>query len=382
MASLSPRTQQRLREHLPAEAAVGNPVDMIASAGPEPYAACLRELLADPGVDAVVSITVEPPLFAASDIFDALAPIAREATKPVLTVFLTGPGLMEHVASAEAPPPVFRSVEGAARALSRATRYAAWRRSEPRPAPPVETDRTAIIGELARSAGREDGYLPADATFRILELAGLPVVPWRLVGSIRELPGAGAAVGYPVVLKVDAPGVVHKSDVGGVAVDLTHEQQLVGTAEDMQRRMEASGVAADQCNWLVQAYRPGGREVILGGRRDPGCGPLVMFGLGGKYVEVFGDVKFALAPLSIDDAERMLRGIRGYKLLEGVRGEAPVDLELARDTLLRLSALLAEHDSIAELDINPLMLAPERSSCVLVDARIRVGVPSGRPPTA
>jgi acetyltransferase len=214
----------------------------------------------------------------------------------------------------------------------------------------------------------------------VLEHAGLPVVPWKLLEGLGGLADAGREVGYPVVLKAEASGLVHKSDVGGVAVDLRDEQALLASADRMRARLEGAGIAAAACRWLVQAYRPGGREVIVGGHRDPSCGPMVMFGLGGKYVEVFGDVRFALAPLGRGDAERLVAGIRGSKLLEGVRGEEPVASGVAEDVLRQVARLMADHGEIAELDINPLMLAPQQAACGIVDARIRVEPRAGGDP--
>jgi acyl-CoA synthetase (NDP forming) len=377
MAGLSEETQAGLREHLPAEAAVGNPVDMIASAGPDEYAACLRKILADPGVDAVVTIAVQPPLYAATDILDALRPVIAEADKPVLTTFLTGPELMDHVKTLQDPPPVLRSVEDTAAALAHAVAYSEWRERGTGETAGEPMDEEAIAAELARGREREDRYLPADATFRALELAGLPVVPWKLVDRLDHLPAAGEEVGYPVVLKAEASGLVHKSDVGGVAVDLRDEEALSEAAATMSRRLDHAGLSEGSRRWLVQAFRPGGREVIVGGHRDPSCGPMVMFGLGGRYVEVFGDVRFALAPLRGGDAERLVRGIRGHRLLEGVRGEAPVAEGIAESTLQQVGLLMAHHPEIAELDINPLMLAPSAEACGIVDARIRVAPRGG-----
>lgn len=372
MAPLSEPTRAGLREVLPAEAAVGNPVDMIASAGPQEYAACLERILADPSVDAVVSIAVQPPLFAASEILDALHPVIARADKPVLTVFLAGPELMDHVGSLSGPPPVFRSVEAAAAALAHAVDYAEWRgreHGEPEARPLAEDE---IAQEIARGHERKDGYLPADATFRILEHAGLPVTPWRLVGRLAELEAAGAEVGYPVVLKAEASGLVHKSDVGGVAVNLTGPEALREAGELMSRRLDEAGLGPEGRQWLVQAFRPGGREVIVGGHRDPSCGPMVMFGLGGRYVEVFGDVRFALAPLGAGDAERLVSGIRGARLLQGVRGEPPVAPGVAEGALRQVGLLMERFPEIAELDVNPLLLAGDEAGCGVVDARIRV----------
>jgi acetate---CoA ligase (ADP-forming) len=197
------------------------------------------------------------------------------------------------------------------------------------------------------------------------------------VAADREAALAAAReIGFPLVVKAIAPGLVHKSDVGAVAVDLRDEDELRAALEKMETEVGAAGFPVE--GFFVQELVTGGHEVIFGIASDPRFGPLLMFGLGGRYVEVFQDVRFGVPPLTPREAAEMIRGIRGVKLLEGVRGEAGADLGFLAEILLRLSQLAQRHPRLLELDINPFLAAPERRAAKAVDARIRVG-PAPRP---
>lgn len=372
IATLLEQTQSRLRALLPREAAVGNPVDMIASAGPEQYGACLDLLLADPNVDAVVPVVVSPPAWDAVDVLRALKEAAQGHEKPVLTVFMVGTDLAR-LAQVKDPPPVFRLPEAAARSLADVLSYARWRETAgglPAAVPEAGPHRARLLAPALRGGG---GYLPPEKTFQVLEAAGLPVAPWRAAAAAGEVLPAAREIGYPVVLKAVSPELVHKSDVGGVALNLAGDEALELALRRMEEALSHSGMEPGSWSYLVQAFRPGGREVIVGATRDPGYGPLVMFGLGGKYVEVFRDVQFGITPLERIDADRMVRSIRGLPLLTGTRGEQGVDLEPAVTALERVARLCREYPEIKELDINPLLLYPVAGEAVVVDARIRVG---------
>ncbi|MBP7149187.1 MAG: acetate--CoA ligase family protein [Acidobacteria bacterium] len=369
---LSDATRAALRELLPPEAAVGNPVDMIASAGPKEYGACLDLLLADPGVDAVCSVTVSPPAWDALDVLRSLHEVARRHDKPVVTVFMVGTDLLRLTAALPDAPPIFRLPEGAARALRDAWKYAQWRAApETRRRLEVPGSADEVEAILARTAGAGGGYLPAGDAFRVLELCGLPVARWEVAGSAGEVLAAAERIGFPVALKAIAPDLVHKSDVGAIALDLRTREAVNQALDRVSASLVRAGLAGGW-TWLVQEFRPGGREVIVGATRDPDYGPLIMFGLGGKYVEVFRDVQFGMAPLGQGDAERMVRSIRGLPLLTGTRGEAPADIRPIYHALRAVSSLAARHPAIAELDINPLLVYPEGGRAAVVDARIRV----------
>ncbi|HSG38279.1 MAG TPA: acetate--CoA ligase family protein, partial [Thermoanaerobaculia bacterium] len=238
------------------------------------------------------------------------------------------------------------------------------------PTPEFDTDDRAVAAILDRVP---EGYLEPEDTFRVLDLYGVPMAPWKLARSREEALAAAGEIGWPVVVKAVAPGLVHKSDVGAVRVDLRDGDELREALDAMESSVAAAGYPAE--GWLVQKMVRGGHEVIFGITTDPRFGPLLMFGLGGKYVEVFQDVRFAVTPLGAEEARDVIRGIRGFKLLEGVRGEPGADLELLAEILLRLAQLAQRHPRVRELDLNPFLAGPDRNSAVAVDARLRVGDP-------
>jgi acetyltransferase len=329
-------------------------------------------VLDDPGVDMAMAINVTPLLAAPIDVLEAIGAVARERAKPVLAVMMATEAFYEATRARRDLPPVYRFPESAARAMAMLSRYAAWKgRPEGDPAPDFPVDAAAVAALLDRAG--EDGYLdPADA-FRLLELYGVPVAAYRLAAGREEALRAAAEIGYPVVVKAIAPGLVHKSDVGAVALDLRDERELAAALARMEAALAAAGHPA--ASFLVQEMAKGGHEVIFGIAADPRFGPLLMFGLGGRYVEVFQDVRFGVLPLAPREAAEMVAGIRGVKLLQGVRGEPGADLELLAEVLLRLAQLAIRHPRIVELDVNPFLAAHDRAAAKALDARIRVASP-------
>ncbi|HMB54644.1 MAG TPA: acetate--CoA ligase family protein [Thermoanaerobaculia bacterium] len=382
MAELSQETVEELRSFLPAEASVANPVDMIASATADGYRRTLETVLADPGVDLAMAINVTPLLTSPDDVLTAINEVEAcfdepgerggEGGKPVLVVMMATEDFYERVKLDPEHPPVYRFPESAARALSMLARYAAWRRRpDDAPAPEFEVDDAAVARELERV---DDGYLPPDAAHRVLDLYGVPLARWRLVEPTADAAVVAAGeLGWPVVLKAVAADLVHKSDVGAVAVDLEDEAELREACEEIAASVGEAGHALD--GFLVQEMVRGGHEVIFGISTDPRFGPLLMFGLGGKYVEVFQDVRFGVTPLDRMEAREMIRGIRGVKLLEGVRGESAADFALLEEVLLRLAQLAQRHPRLRELDVNPFLASGEVASAKALDVRIRVGTP-------
>ena len=372
ISELSDATRATLRTFLPPEASVGNPVDMIASATPENYAKTVAAVLDDPSVDMVMVINVTPVLGNPIDVLQSIAAVTRDRPKPVLAVMMATEEFYDAVKTERDLPPVYHFPEPAARVMYLLARYAAWRRRPADlPAPNFETDDArvaAILGEV------KDGYLDQGAAFRVLELYGVPVAKWRRVSGRNEVLKAAGEIGYPVVLKAVASDLVHKSEAGAVRVDLRDEEELGAAVAEMERSVAAAGHAVE--GFLVQEMARGGHEVIFGITTDPRFGPLLMFGLGGKYVEVFQDVRFAVTPLDAEEARDVVRGIRGFKLLEGVRGEPGADVDLLVEILLRLAQLSQRHPRIRELDVNPFLAGPDRASARALDARIRVGEPS------
>ena len=367
IATLSEATHANLSSFLPPEASLGNPVDMISSAGAEDYQRAVAAVLDDPGVDMVLVVHVTPLLSNPIAILEHVGLAAPSSDKPVLAVMMATEDFYESARGRSDLPPVYRFPESAAKALATLARHAAWRRRPAEEIPTFEVDDGAVA-EILEPNG--NGYLePADA-FRVLELYGIPTAPWRVVSDRDGALAAAEALGYPVVVKAIAPGLVHKSDLGAVALDLADPWALGAALGHMGRRLEEAGHPPQ--GYLVQRQIAGGHEVVFGVSTDERFGRVLMFGLGGKYVEVLRDVCFGLTPLEPTEADDMIRGIRGAQLLEGVRGEPAADRALLREVLLRLAQLVERHPQIRELDINPFLAAPDRESSRALDVRIRV----------
>jgi acyl-CoA synthetase (NDP forming) len=225
----------------------------------------------------------------------------------------------------------------------------------------VNKDRAQDILLKAREAGRE--ILSAAEVYEILTAYGIPVAEWRMANDAAEAVKAAAELGFPVVVKADSESVVHKSDVGGVAVDLKDGDAVRLAVKEMSEKLQ-------DLRFFVQKYLPGGMEVIVGAKAEEGLGHLVMFGIGGIYVEILEDVIFKLSPVTTVEAREMLSSIKAAPLLEGARGEKGVDREGIIEVIQRLSQLVTELPTIQEIDLNPIIAYKDRVS--VVDARVSV----------
>lgn len=364
---LSRRTREALAPALAKEASVRNPVDMIASAGPDAFRAAVREVLADDGIDAMLVLFITPVYIDSVAVADAIVESASGATKPVLTCFMGKERHAEAVARLRAARiPVYQFPESPAHALATMVKYRAWLERDPGTVPALDVDEEtgrAILG-AARAAGRTE--LGFDEGRRLVEAYGIPFARTLVATSLDEALDAGEQLGFPLALKASSPQLSHKSDRGGVATDLRTIDELATAFRRMKRAL--SGV--DELTFMVQRMAAGDREVILGMRRDPDFGPLLMFGLGGIHVEVLKDVAFRVHPLTDADARDMIRSLRGHALLTGVRGKPPVPEDVLVEMLLRLGRLVGDHQGIAEMDINPFMVGARREDALAVDVRV------------
>lgn len=370
IGDLTDETQAKLREVFPAEASVRNPVDMIASATSESYRIALDLVLQDPNVDAAVAAFVPPLGIRQVDVASAIVAACEDhGDKPVLAVLMGREGLPEGKAELkEAGIPAYIFPESAARALAALCRHRRWlEREVPEPRVfDVDRDRVTAILDGVLADGR-DRLLEHEA-LDVFDAYGIPTVERRVARSADEAAAAAAVLGYPVVLKTLSPDVVHKTDVGGVRVDVRTEEDVRRIHDELTAAMEAAGARVEGV--LVASFLSGGKETIVGMTSDPGFGPLLMFGLGGIYVETLRDVVFRVQPVSEVDAREMIHSIRGRKLLEGVRGEAGVDEGPLVEVIQRVSQLVGDHPRIDELDINPFLAFPRGGAAV--DARIRL----------
>jgi acetate---CoA ligase (ADP-forming) len=369
---LSEETQLRLRSAFPEEASVRNPVDMIASATPESYRVALEAVLEDPQIDAAIAAFVPPLGLRQEDVARAIVDVVEtRGDKPVLAVLMGREGLPQGRAELnDAGIPAYIFPESAARALAAMYRYRQWLERPLGALREFQVDDATVasILQTAVADGREQ--LSVDEAMAVLRAYGLETVETRVARSADEAAAAAVQVGLPAVLKVVSADIVHKTDVGGVALDLRTGDQVRAAYADMMDRIAREAPAARVDGVQVQRFVTGGRETIVGMSADPSFGSILMFGLGGIHVEALRDVAFRVHPVSDVDAGEMIREIGGFRLLEGLRGEPPADLAAIAEAIERVSQLVGRHEAIAELDVNPLLALPR--GCLAVDARIRV----------
>jgi acetate---CoA ligase (ADP-forming) len=370
VVELQPETVERLRPLFPAEASLRNPLDMIASANPAGYRVALEALLLDPGIASVVAIFVPPLGVRQEEIAEAIGDVAsRHRDKPVIAVLMGRDGLPQGRAELHRMDvPAYIFPESAARALGALCRYRE-RRDQPASLHPwlvVDRDRAdAAIARLRRS----DAVAQLDV-LDLVESYGIATARAEIARSADEAAAIAARFGFPVVMKIVAPELTHKSDVGGVRTGINgaaEARDAYGALLDAVRRAAPRVVAQGV---LVQSMVSGGRETIVGMTRDPSFGPIVMFGLGGVFVEVLRDVVVRIAPIGTADACEMIHGIRGARILEGFRGEPAADSVALIDAILRISQLAIDYPEIEEIEINPLLARCD--GVVALDARARL----------
>jgi acyl-CoA synthetase (NDP forming) len=373
IAELGEETRERLAAILPPEASVGNPVDMIASAGAKEYQDCLEIVLADAGVDLVIAIFVPPLMIEPIEVMQRVTEVGRKYEKPVLSVLMAEEDDFESIPfKVEDAVPYYRFPEAAVQVAAAMNRYRDWRSI---PAGKVRTfsveKKRALDIAQAKSEGG-GGYLAPDEVQAVLSAYGFPMCRHVVVPVDGDLEKAAGEVGFPVVLKVDGEKIVHKSDIGGVEVGIEDGKTLLEARRRMDAGLQAAGMYENVSGFLVQEMAESGKEVILGMSQDPKFGPLIMFGMGGKYVEIIRDVSFGVMPVTDIDAVGMVKAIKSYPLLEGVRGDVGVDIDFIVESIQRLAQLVGDIDLICELDMNPVVVTPNRERCRVVDARIRI----------
>ncbi|MCK5548853.1 MAG: acetate--CoA ligase family protein [Thermoplasmata archaeon] len=372
VSKLSKTTVKVLEEHLPREASKSNPIDMIADAGAKRYEVALEALLKDENVDAAIVINVPPVMIDEHEIAKAIVSVSKKYDKPVLTCFLargeSSPGFMELVGNSI---PSYLFPENAVKSLHAMVRYKEYREREKGEVRAFDVDKNKvkeILGKV-KSEGRD--RLWDDETYEVLGAYGFPVARFERADNLEDAVKAAARIGYPVVLKVISRDVVHKTDFGAVVLNIGNEIELRGQFSKLRGEMKARKVKID--GLLIQEMVGKGKEVIMGMNLDPKFGPILMFGLGGVYAEVLKDVSFRLVPLTDFDSMRMIKSIKSYSLLEGVRGEEPSDIDSVAEMLQRLAQLVTDFLEIKELDINPLLVFEKGQSSRVVDARIILG---------
>jgi acetyltransferase len=367
--TLAESTQATMRAVVAPEASLTNPVDMIATAAGPQYEACVRAVAQDPAIDAVVVIFTSLEMIDGPSVAAGIVSGAAECPKPVLVCFMGSVRSREAVEiMRRAGLAVYTFPEDAAQALAALVRYNSWRE---RPAgefvryDDIQRETICAIIDTAR-AGRRRQLTLVEAQ-RVFEAAGIPYLAWREARDGRDAAACASALGFPVAVKLSSAVATHKSDIGGVRLGLQTPAEVEAAVDDMLARARSADSSATV---VVQRMARGGTEVIMGSSRDPKFGPLMMFGLGGIFVEVLKDVAFRVHPICDVDARDMIRSVKGHALLAGARGRPPAHTASIEAALLRLSQLLSEFPEIVEFDINPFFAAASEQDSAAADARI------------
>ncbi len=370
ISQFSEVTKAKLRAGLPKEASVNNPVDLIGDAQADRYELALQALH-DESVDCGLVLLTPQAMVDLRKVAETIATVGPKSGKTILTSIL---GLTDITPAVEVLEsnniPHYTFPESAVRALAAMYEYQRWV-DRPRTQVKhfdVDIGKAQDIISTAKRAGLTN--LPQDDALRILSTYGLPVIKTETASSKTEAIEAAKRIGYPVAMKIVSPDVVHKIDVGGVKLDLNSDQDISEAYDEILKNVKARIPNARIEGVLLQEFVTGGTETIIGIHRDPKFGPLLMFGLGGIYVEAYRDVSFRLAPIRELSADNMISQIRGSKILQGFRGQPPADTKAIAECIERLSQLSIELPDVVELDVNPLVAF--QNGCRALDARIIV----------
>ncbi len=372
IAKLAPETTEYLKSYLPSAASVKNPVDMIASANAQQYQQTLEACLKDENVDMVMVIYLL--LMGETDVNMAKAVMevrAKYPDKPVIGVFMTTADFFTKLADFETVNmPFYPYAEEGARAMKRLLQYAEWQNKPQGKVPVYNVNKPKVEHIIAHAIAEDRDQLTTLESIDVLQAYGIRACKYGLAVNVDEVKELGNAIGYPVVMKMTSKTTSHKTDVGGVVVNIQSEEQLVNEYNALLGRLEAKGLIDGLEGVIIQEMVKGSREMVCGIATDPQYGPMMMFGLGGVFIEVMKDVTFRLAPLTDDEALEMIKSVKAYHLLEGARGTKPAQIDQIQETLLRLSQLVNDFKFIDELDINPLLISEATGEGVAVDGRI------------
>ncbi len=378
LPALSDRTVLELKEFLPERASFANPIDMTAEATAGQYSQAMNVLAEDDRVDSVVVVFIPPivtePEAVASAIRDA-APRFRQKGKTVLASFMSSRGAPSELGSRrDGYVPSFIYPESTATALDHACEYSEWLK-RPRGVVPElpgieEKEAEAIVKSALERNPARPLWLDAASVMGLLDAYGIRVAQSITAANATQAVRSAKEIGFPVAVKLMSDTIAHKTELGGVSLDLRSRREVERAFAQIRGRLAAAGREHEMQGVIVQKMVEEGVEVIVGVAQDPSLGPLILFGTGGIYTELFRDVAFRIHPLTDVDVREMVRSVKAYKLLEGWRGSRPSDVEALEELLLRVSAMVEDLPQITEVDLNPVKVLERGSGYVVVDARV------------
>ncbi|CDC21951.1 putative uncharacterized protein [Clostridium sp. CAG:306] len=375
MAKISDKTKEELRSFLPSAASVKNPIDMIASAPIEHYKQTLETVLKDPEVDMVAVIYLPFLGLKDIDVAKALMEIkAKNPEKPILGVFMTKSEFFTEISNMDVNMPFYMYAEEAAEAMSRLDRQRKWMERPEGKMPVYDVDKAKAEKIIKGAVAEGRAQLTTLESIDVLDAYGIRACKYGLATNEQEVVNLGNSIGYPVVMKMTSKTTSHKTDVGGVRVNIQSEEQLRAEYKDLIAKLTEKGLIDGLEGVIIQEMVKGNREMVCGIATDPQYGPMMMFGLGGVFIETMKDVTFRIAPLTDVDADEMIKSVKAYELLKGARGTKPANIEQIQETLLRLSQMVNDFKFIDELDINPLLISEKTGEGIAVDGRIKVRI--------
>jgi acetyltransferase len=371
LAPISDELVAKLKTQMSPASNFHNPVDVLGDAKANLYNFALTTLLEDPNIDGIFNVVTPQTSTEIPETAEVVAKIEKSTDKPILGVFMGGTLMQEGIDILMANDvPNYPFPERAVAAFKAMADYAAWR-ALPKQAPATfQVDKAAVAAAFAKTRAEGRTALNEVECAAILEAYGFATPKSKLCTSADDAVAYSDSIGYPVVMKIASPDILHKSDVGGVKVGLKSADDVRATYEAMISSISAKMPQANIWGVNIQQMITTGKQTILGMSRDPQFGPMLMFGLGGIYVEVLKDVTFRIAPVNEREARTAISEIRSYKMLTGTRGEKPVDIDAIVDAIQRMSQLVTDFPEIAEMDINPLVALPENGGAVAIDSRI------------
>lgn len=373
LAVFSDETVKELHKYLPPTANFHNPVDVIGDAARDRYENTLATVMSDPGVDSVLIILTPQSMTDAMGTAEAIVNIARRAVKPIVCAFMGVVDVSDGVKLLQQNKvPVYQFPESAARALGALYAQQRWLSRKILPQYPLEFDQTRADEIIKKHLDNGNYLLDEIDGGSLLKCYGFKTLNMELATTAEKAIEIADHIGYPVVMKIVSPQILHKSDAGGVKVAIKTDSDVRAAFEAIMKSASEYDSSAEIKGVLVQEMAKPGKEVILGASRHPGFGHAVMFGLGGIFVEVYKDVVFRMAPMGRNVVRRMVKSIKGYPILAGFRGEHKADIETLEKNLVSLRAMVDNHPVIKELDINPLFVHPDGDGTTVADIVIKL----------
>ncbi|MDP1725269.1 MAG: acetate--CoA ligase family protein [Bacteroidota bacterium] len=367
--ALSEKAIQTLQQTLLPEASIGNPVDVVATGGGIHFRSALDVMMNEEQIDSVFINFVTAPFTDTNEVARSIVEVNQQHKKPIVCNFMTNLSLERFQETAkilkDGGVPCYSFPTTAAKALGALYRYHLVQNrhiGEPKHFNDIDKVKADSILNNVKSTGE---FLSSEQVYTLLSAYGIPIADWRLAHSMADVVKAAKEIGYPVVVKVESKSLVHKSDLGGVAINLKNDNEVLYAVEKMKEDF-----IEEDLRFLVQKFLPGGKELVIGVSAQKDLEPLVMFGMGGIYIEVLKDVVFKLSPVTRVEANEMLSSIKAAKLLDGARGEAALDKHSVIEMILRISQLVNDFPQIKEMDLNPVMAFED--GAFAVDARIKI----------